>query len=211
MDQIKNQIPTTTEELHYYVELVMSKLTTHWDQLTDIVHHHTHDLTFDGVMNDFKNFNVNSVTVSLTLVSVTTLVLLGKVLGAGAGASSGDAGSSDKYHGAADAKKHKKKSGKKKLSRAQKSNKEIQEILDYVESEYVPEIDKYIESYETLSKDDLENKFKFYDEMLLKELVKLDGIDVTGNDILRENRKKVIKFIQDHQKRLDKFKRDISV
>ena len=57
MDQIKNQIPTTTEELHYYVELVMSKLTTHWDQLTDIVHHHTHDLTFDGVMNDFKNFN----------------------------------------------------------------------------------------------------------------------------------------------------------
>ncbi|SLA20934.1 BAG domain [Mycobacteroides abscessus subsp. abscessus] len=47
--------------------------------------------------------------------------------------------------------------------------------------------------------------------MLLKELVKLDGIDVTGNDILRENRKKVIKFIQDHQKRLDKFKRDISV
>lgn len=200
MDQLKNQIPTTTEELQHYLELAKSKLTTNWDQLTDLFEHHTHEFTFDNVLNDFKSFNVNPVTVSLTLISVTTLILLGKVFGS----------SSSERHEAGE-KKHKKKSGKKKLSRAQRANKEIQEILDYVELEYVPEIDKYIENYQTLSKDELDNKFKFYDEMLLKELVKLDGIDVTGNDILRENRKKVIKFIQDHQKRLDKFKKDISV
>ncbi|CCG20810.1 hypothetical protein CORT_0A04220 [Candida orthopsilosis Co 90-125] len=200
MDQLKNQIPTTAEELQHYLELAKSKLTTNWDQLTDLFEHHTHELTIDNVLSDFKNFNVNPVTVSLTLISVTTLILLGKVFGS----------SSSEHHEASE-KKHKKKSGKKKLSRAQRANKEIQEILDYVESEYVPEIDKYIENYQTLSKDELDNKFKFYDEMLLKELVKLDGIDVTGNDILRENRKKVIKFIQDHQKRLDKFKKDISV
>ncbi|KAG5421205.1 hypothetical protein I9W82_000295 [Candida metapsilosis] len=200
MDQLKGKIPTTSEEIQQYVELAKSKLTTNWDQLTDLIHHHTNDLTVDSVLNDFKNFNVNPVTVSLTLISITTLILLGRLF---------SSGSSEQHESSG--KKHKKKSGKKKLSRAQRANKEIQEILDYVESEYVPEIDKYIENYQTLSKDDLDNKFKFYDEMLLKELVKLDGIDVTGNDILRENRKKVIKFIQDHQKRLDKFKKDIGV
>ena len=200
MDQLKGKIPTTSEEIQQYVELAKSKLTTNWDQLTDLIHHHTNDLTVDSVLNDFKNFNVNPVTVSLTLISITTLILLGRLF---------SSGSSEQHESSG--KKHKKKSGKKKLSKAQRANKEIQEILDYVELEYVPEIDKYIENYQTLSKDDLDNKFKFYDEMLLKELVKLDGIDVTGNDILRENRKKVIKFIQDHQKRLDKFKKDIGV
>ena len=200
MDQLKGKIPTTSEEIQQYVELAKSKLTTNWDQLTDLIYHHTNELTVDSVLNDFKNFNVNPVTVSLTLISITTLILLGRIF---------SSGSSEQHESSG--KKHKKKSGKKKLSRAQRANKEIQEILDYVELEYVPEIDKYIENYQTLSKDDLDNKFKFYDEMLLKELVKLDGIDVTGNDILRENRKKVIKFIQDHQKRLDKFKKDIGV
>ncbi|KAI5955549.1 hypothetical protein KGF57_003682 [Candida theae] len=205
MSQLEKHIHTATAEFQHYLEFAKSKLTTNWDQLADLFKHHTNELTVDSVLNDFKNFNINPVTVSLTLISVTTLVLLGKVF------SSGSSEHRHHHHHDSSDKKHKKKSGKKKLSRAQRANKEIQEILDYVESEYVPEIDKYIENYQTLSKDELETKFKFYDEMLLKELVKLDGIDVTGNDILRENRKKVIKFIQDHQKRLDKFKKDIAV
>ena len=95
------------------------------------------------------------------------------------------------------------------MTKAQKANRQIQEILDYVELTYVPEIDKFIETYKELSSEDVEYKFNYFEEMLLKELMKLDAIDVTSNEILRDNRRKVIKFIQDHQKRLDKFKKKL--
>lgn len=97
---------------------------------------------------------------------------------------------------------------KKKLTKAQKANKEIQAVLDHVEDVYVPQIDGYLQKFDSLSADDQQYKFKYFDEMLLKELMKLDGVDVAGNDVLRENRKKVIQFIQQHQKRLDEFKKD---
>lgn len=97
----------------------------------------------------------------------------------------------------------------KKLSRAQKSNKEIQSILNFVEEEYVPQIEDYIKGYEDLSEEDIEYKYKYFEEMLLKELLKLDAIEVKDNEILRDNRKKVIKFIQDHQRRLDTFMKEI--
>lgn len=101
--------------------------------------------------------------------------------------------------------KSKKKKKKSKATRAQKTNKEIQSILDYVEETYVGPIDDYIENYTSLSEQDQEYKYAYFQEMLLKELFKLDNVDVAGNDILRENRRKVIKFIQEHQRRLDKF------
>ncbi|KAJ8142002.1 hypothetical protein OY671_004837 [Metschnikowia pulcherrima] len=87
--------------------------------------------------------------------------------------------------------KSKSKSKKKKQSKASKANNEIQRILDFVAETRIDSI-----SISTL------------EEMLLKELMALDDVDVNGNDVLRNNRKKVIRFIQDHQKRLDVFKNE---
>ncbi|ODV78987.1 BAG domain-containing protein [Suhomyces tanzawaensis NRRL Y-17324] len=102
-----------------------------------------------------------------------------------------------------------KKKAKKRLTKAQKANKFIQEILDNVESTFVPEIDEYIENYQSLKSEDVQYKYNYFNEMLLKEIMKLDGVEVGDNEVLRTNRKKVIKFIQDHQKRLDKFKKEV--
>lgn len=153
----------------------------------------------DEIISDFSELKVTPVTVSISLAALAATVLFGRLLGT-AFSKLGDSG--------------KKKSGKKKkkkLTKAQRANLEIQQILDFVELKYVPEIDDYLENYTTLSKDQAQYKFKYFDEMLLKELVKLDGVDVSGNDVLRDNRKKVIKFIQDHQKRLDQFKKEANI
>ncbi|RCK63931.1 hypothetical protein Cantr_10415 [Candida viswanathii] len=197
-NEIKSQIPTNLEQVAEYVNLLKSKIPTTYAEFQPHIDY-VKSIKPEDVVDDFKNLKVSPITVSVTLVVLTTLFIFGKLLGGG---SSND--SNEKLH--ADGAK---KKTKRKLTKAQKANKLIQEILDYVELEYVPEIDKFIETYKTLSPEDTEYKFKYFDEMLLKELMKLDAIDVTGNEILRDNRRKVIKFIQDHQKRLDKFKREI--
>lgn len=147
----------------------------------------------EEIVEDFLNLRVTPVTVTIGITAVTTLIVLGGLLSGSGSSSSGS---------------KKKKKPKKKVSKAQKANTEIQAILDFVEKEYVPKIDEYIETHKSLSKEDKDYKYNYFEEMLLKQLMKLDGIDVVGNDILRDNRKKVIKFIQDHQKRLDKVKKD---
>ncbi|KAI5951042.1 hypothetical protein KGF54_004116 [Candida jiufengensis] len=210
MDQLKSQFPTTVEDIQYYINLIKSKIPTNFDEFHSHVNQHFHqfqNLKYDSILDDFKNLRINPVTISLTLISLTTLFIFGKIFGSST--TSTTTTKLDDKNSTTTTKSTKKP--KKKVSKAQKANKEIQEILDYVESEYVPEIDNYIENYKKLSIDEIDSKFKFFDEMLLKELMKLDGIDVNGNEILRENRKKVIKFIQDHQNRLDRFKKDITV
>lgn len=154
----------------------------------------------DEIINDFSELKVTPVTVSISLAALAATMLFGRLLGS-AFSKLGDNGK----------KKSGKKKKKKKLTKAQQANLEIQQILDYVELKYVPEIDDYLENYTTLSKDQAQYRYKYFDEMLLKELVKLDGVDVSGNDVLRDNRKKVIKFIQDHQKRLDQFKKEAKI
>lgn len=146
--------------------------------------------SMDDYVRDFSAFKVSALTVSATVTAVVGLLTLGSLL----------SGSMEKKT---------KKPKKKKQSRAQKVNHEIQEILDFVEETYVPQIDEYLQNYTELKEEDVEYKYKYFEEMLLKELMKLDGIDVSGNDVLRDNRKKVIKFVQDHQRRLDKFKREV--
>lgn len=106
-------------------------------------------------------------------------------------------------------KNNKKKTGKK-LSKAQQANNDIQRILDRIEGELVPEIDKYMQSYKSMKEENIQYTYNYFQETLLKELMKLDGVDVSGNEIVRENRRKVINFIQGHQKRLDMFKKEIS-
>lgn len=146
--------------------------------------------TVDDYVRDFSSFKVSPLTVSATVTAVAGLLTLKTLISGGS---------------KVDAKKPKKK----KQSRAQKANNDIQQILDYVEETYVPQIDDYLQNYTLMKEDDVQYKYKYFEEMLLKELMRLDGVDVTGNDVLRDNRKKVIKFIQDHQRRLDKFKKEV--
>lgn len=149
------------------------------------------ETTKEGLFQDIRSFHVTPATITLVLVTVPTLLLASRLV------SSGSAKTAAK----------KSKNKKKRPSKAQKANKEIQRILDFVEETYVPQIDSYIESYGELSENDKEYKYRYFEEMLLKELMNLDDVDVVGNEVLRDNRKKVIRFIQDHQKRLDTFRK----
>lgn len=146
----------------------------------------------DDIIHDLSNFKATPATTTLALTTIATLMIFSKLFKL----SSTDAPNPPKIK------------KKKKPTKAQKANKEIQLILDYVEETYVPQIDDYLENYDSLSENDREYRFRYYDEMLLKELMKLDAVDVTNNEVLRENRKKVIKFVQEHQRRLDKFRKD---
>ncbi|KAG7663587.1 uncharacterized protein J8A68_002836 [[Candida] subhashii] len=197
LNGLKNRIPVVVDEFQHYVELIKDQIPTNYEELQPHIDY-IKSITKDDVINDFKELKVSPITISLTLVALTTLLIFGKIFSSGG---SSTTSSSDK-------KSTKSKKPKKKLSKAQKANKSIQAILDFVESEYVPQIDKYIDNYKSLKSDEAEYKYNYFEEMLLKELMKLDGIDVSSNDILRENRRKVVKFIQDHQKRLDKLKKE---
>lgn len=145
----------------------------------------------EQLVRDVSEFRITAATGTLAVTAVTLALLLVASRGS-------DTQSS----------KSKKKKKKSKASKAQKLNKEIQAILDFVEETYVGPIDEYIENYNSLSEQDKEYKFTYFQEMLLKELIKLDNLDVAGNEILRENRRKVIRFVQEHQNRLDKFRKD---
>lgn len=186
-NKIKAKFPGSVEEVVEYVDLLKASVPQEYQSFV----HKLQTTSTEEIISDFKNLRFNSITISLTVTALAVVLITTKLF---------------KSSTVAPTPKQKKK--KKKLSKAQKANKDIQSILDYVESNYIPEIDDYITSYKSLKQEDVEFKYKYYEEMLLKQLMKLDSIDVTGNEILRENRKKVIKFIQDHQKRLDKFKKE---
>ena len=150
--------------------------------------------TKQSLVSDLRDFKATPTTVTLALVAASTLIFAGTYVSSASGTPKST--------------KSKSKSKKKKQLKALKANNEIQRILDFVAETYVPQIDAYIESYPDLSEEDRQYKYKYFEEMLLKELMALDDVDVNGNDVLRNNRKKVIRFIQDHQKRLDVFKNE---
>ncbi|OBA22614.1 BAG domain-containing protein [Metschnikowia bicuspidata var. bicuspidata NRRL YB-4993] len=149
--------------------------------------------TREELFSDIRSLQFTPATVTLALVMMPTIFLAQRLV---------SSGSSNQAAG------KRSKTKKKKPSKAKVANKEIQRILDHVEETYVPQIDSYIEHYAEMSEDDKQYKFKYFEEMLLKELMNLDNVDVVGNDVLRDNRKKVIRFIQDHQRRLDNFKKE---
>ena len=198
-NQLKSQLPSNFEEVQSCISHLTDKIPTSYDDIEPYVNA-LKNVSTDDIVSDFSNLKVTPITVSLSITAFTTLFILGRILG-----SSGQQGRSKS------SKKNQKKRSKKKLTKAQKANEDIQSILDFVEETYVPEIDEYLENYKTLKEDDLEYKYNYFEEMLLKQLMKLDGIDVVGNDILRDNRRKVIKFIQDHQRRLDAFKKEVNM
>lgn len=194
MDELKNHVQwakdavvRASQQLYVQLEQVIPPHVQHTlkQYASDISATTTQEL-----VRDVRDFRLTAATGTLAVTAATVAVLLMASLG-----------------GETKQKKPKKKK-KTKVTRAQKANREIQRILDFVEESYVPQIDEYIENYSALSDQDKEFKFSYFQEMLLKELMKLDGVDVAGNDVLRENRRKVIRFIQEHQTRLDKFRKE---
>ncbi|KAK6205398.1 BAG domain-containing protein [Scheffersomyces amazonensis] len=195
INEWKSSLPSDFEQIQSYAIHIKDSIPTSIEELQPGIDY-VKSITTEDIIRDFSEFKISPITVSLTITAFTTLIILTKVF-------------TGNYPQDKSSKKANKKSkSKKKPSKAQKANKNIQEILDFVESEYVPQIDEYLHNHKDLTREELEFKYNYFEEMLLKELVKLDSIDVTGNAILRENRKKVIQFIQDHHNRLDKFKKE---
>lgn len=195
---VSNALAQTADDLGDYVDLTKHKIYQLLDEVDPFVNK-VKDVGLNDILRDFRDFRLTPITASFAITAVTSFIIISRHLIA----------EKNPKKNSNNKKALKKK--KKKLTDAQKVNRDIQQVLDFVEDEYVPKIDEYLENYSSLSREEIEYKYRYFEEMLLKELMKLDGIDVGGNEILRDNRRKVIKFIQDHQKRLDAFKKEVKL
>lgn len=184
LNQLKPHLETIVNDFQNFGNSLKNSVLPQLQSLQNKSVTYVQGLTKDEIISDITQLKVTPITVAITITSLTTILLLAKSL---------------------TSKPAKPTKKKKRLTKAQKANRDIQQILDFVEGTYVPQIDEYIENYQ--AEDDVEYKYKYFEEMLLKEVMKLDSIDVVGNDVLKVNRKKVVKFIQDHQRRLDAFKK----
>lgn len=190
LEGLKERIEGIVLDSKNYAQNILANLPKSQDDLL-LYYLYVKSITRDDIIRDFSEFKVSPITVTAAVTTLTTILVLLRFLGSG---------SSQKP-------KSKKKKGKK-LSKAVRSNREIEAVLDHVANEYGDAIDDYINNYKLLKPDDVKYKYNYYEEMLLKELLKLDAIDVMGNEVLKGNRKKVVNFIQDYQKRLDTFKKE---
>lgn len=199
VNYLKSKLPTNLKEVRSCVSAFKDKIPTNYNDFESYVHT-LKNVSKEDIVNDFSQLKITPITVSLSITAFTTLLILARLLSSNGSEQKGKTG-----------KKNQKRRSRKKMTKAQKANEDIQSILDFVEEEYVPQIDDYLENYKNLNSEDVKFKYKYFEEMLLKELMKLDGIDVVGNEVLRDNRRKVIKFIQDHQRRLDAFKKEVKL
>lgn len=128
---------------------------------------------------------------------------------------------------------HPSKKSKKKLKKKKKTKELPQallrrlmgETLATVDSELVPQVDKwekdlkdFEEEKSLLSKEDSEKgasklgfMYKYLEETILKELLKMDAIEHHGEEDLRAERKRIIKHIQSLHKRIDGVKKESKV
>ena len=111
LNEFKSKIPNSVEELQDYLDYLKEKIPTSYDDFKPQIEY-VKSIKGEDVVNDFKNLKVSPITVSLTLVAFTTLYLFGKLIGGGR------------------AEETPKKKPRKKLTKAQKANRQIQEILD---------------------------------------------------------------------------------
>lgn len=134
-------------------------------------------------------------------IGISTLLILGTIF----------------YFRSTTTKKKSKKSKKKpvkKLSITEQYQQSLLQVEKNVNDNIEPEIKSYYEIFETIPLDDRLYKFRFYQESLLKELIKLDGIDLTILEdeglkkVLKDERKLIIKHIQGLQKGLDIYKKE---
>ncbi|CCE78042.1 Piso0_000655 [Millerozyma farinosa CBS 7064] len=196
-EAVSDVLAQTADGLSDYVGLTKQKIYQLLDEVEPFVNK-VKDVGVDDILRDFRELRLTPITASFAITAVTSFIIISRHL-------TSEKNSKKKPNNKKASKK------KKKLTEAQKINRDIQQILDFVEDEYVPKMDEYLENYSSLSREDIEYKYRYFEEMLLKELMKLDGIDIAGNEVLRDNRRKVIKFIQDHQKRLDAFKKEVKL
>lgn len=197
-DSVNEAFVNTVEIANEYLTTFSSFNKEQFQKLSniDVVHYvqpstvalYIKTLSTDKIVSDIKEFKVTPVNVSIGIAILTSIYVVYSLT------------LTDKRP----------KKTKKKLTKAQRANRDIQRILEYVEKTYVPAIDNYDEQFDELKEDDQVYKYNYISEMLLKETLKLDEIDAGTNDVLRSNRRKVIQYIQDHQKRLDKIKLKIA-
>lgn len=194
INEIKSQLQPKLEEVGNYLNDLKTTLPKEIEAfLLDLK-----TTSKDDLLNDFNALKITPGTITVSIIGLTSVLIIGRLLFSSLSSSTPVANDD-------------KKKKKKKVSRAQKINKQIQEVLDHFESKWVPEINEYFANYKELSDEKIQYQYKYFQEMLLKELLKLDGIETLGNEIIRENRRKVIQFIQDHQKRLDSFMKEIEL
>ncbi|ODQ79681.1 hypothetical protein BABINDRAFT_171339 [Babjeviella inositovora NRRL Y-12698] len=168
---------------------VISRQLQRFESLSVSDLHHIKNTAID----DFQNLRFTPLTVTISLTVISTILFF----------ASGNLGSSSSAGG-----KKSKKKKKKKVTPTEKSNREIAAVLAHFEESLMPDVEDYLENHMQLKDEDMQYKYNYYEEMMLKELMKLDGINVLNNDILRDNRKKVIRHIQSFQKRLDAVKKE---
>ncbi|ODV60326.1 uncharacterized protein ASCRUDRAFT_70853 [Ascoidea rubescens DSM 1968] len=141
-------------------------------------------------------------SVSTTLLVSTFLILRGSIYSEDGKLSSDSDSASDK--------KKKKKKKKKKLTPVGKNKLLIFNIMKNVEDRIVPGINEFelnLEKNENFKNEEEKTyTYLYYEELLLKELMKLDGVETYDNEDLRLERKKSIKFIQSLHKKIDKLK-----
>lgn len=192
INDLKSQIQPKLKELSGYLCEISHNLPEEVQTYIETLQ----NTSSNELLEDISQFKVTAATVTILVVGLTTLLILGRVILSSVAVAKEDGNTKKK---------------KKRTSKAQKTNKQIQEVLDNFESSWVPEINDYLLNHKELSSEQVEYKYKYFQEMLLKELLKLDSIDVLGNEIIRENRRKVIQFIQEHQKRLDAFHKELNL
>lgn len=134
-------------------------------------------------------------------IGISTLLILGTII----------------YFRSTSTKKKSKKNKKKpvkKLSITEQYQQSLLQVEQNVNNNIEPEIKSYYERFDKIPLDDRLYRFRFYQESLLKELIKLDGIDLTILEdeglkkVLKDERKLIIKHIQGLQKGLDVYKKE---
>lgn len=169
-----------------------------------------------------KFISDNRQQICIGLGAIALLALTNSILGGGSKKSKKRRRKHKKKHH-----HHKDKSESVHLTPEQSAKLQITKVLDEFESEYVPKIEKLFDRVEQ-SENDLKDpksaekhrakigtvsykqtyryQYLFFNESLLKLLMRLDGVQVSGNAKLRAERKEGIQHIQKYCKKLDSFK-----
>ena len=127
INEIKAQVPKLDQVTSY-----IGDLKHHLPQEVEAYLERIGAVNKDDIFLEFKQVKVTPVTITVALVSVTTIFVLGRVIFGSKSANSGPT---------------KAKKTRKKVSKAQKTNKAIQDVLDTFETKWVPQINDYFANF----------------------------------------------------------------
>lgn len=145
-------------------------------------------------VDDFQHMRFSPATVTILLALLLCIVFACGGVRLTAGARAGPRG-----------KPRRKK--KKKVLPAEAAAKAIADVRALFDDKWLPGIELLLAGgWKEKLDEDREYLYKYYEEMMLKELMALDGVDTLGAAELRELRRDAIKYIQGYQKQLDKLR-----